>query len=112
MNLSNNIYITPYTNKIFSTYYCTELVSYDGWCRTDDNNYNIISYSDENSYSTCKNKCFEKNGCTAFANENPKHPSYSSCYVYGNAEGQYTRGNGRTNTKCYVLAGEFVSLFK
>ena len=103
-------YFTLNTHKIFYTNCCTGLVSYDGWCGTGDNTDVIIGQTEKDSYSACENKCYEYDECTAFSYETTADPKYYNCQIYKG--GPYTHGDGKTNTKCYIRPGDFLSFFK
>ena len=78
------------------------LVTYDGCCRDPpDGVINIINGSMESTSIKCKGKCYEDQNCTAFTFEAPPPSDRYNCYTYKG--GPYRNGNGRINTKCYIM---------
>ena len=60
----------------------------------------MITTTDENSLTACKEKCHEFDTCVAFAYESPKDPNNANCHTYEG--GPYTKGNDRKHTTCYI----------
>ena len=76
-----------------------DLSFHDGWCRYGSDYRGWMEALAINSDVKCYKKCQKTIGCNAFSFEynNVLEP----CNMY--TGGPYTYGNGRVNTKCYVL---------
>ena len=84
-----------------------------------DNTQAVLGTVGKNKYSDCENHCIAIDGCTAFSYEytgyelldmNSCDECTNNCRIY--TGGPYTKGDGRTNTKCYIRPGDFSSFFK
>ena len=72
---------------------------FDGWCRYGSDNREWIDGFEIKDDAKCYEKCKATNDCVAFSFEytNVDEP----CNTYRG--GPYTYGNGRLNTKCYIM---------
>ena len=84
---------------IFSTPLGLEISYFDGWCRYGSDNREWINGFEIKDDAECYEKCKATNDCVAFSFEysNVDEP----CNTYRG--GPYTYGNGRLNTKCYIM---------
>ena len=89
-----------------------ELEFFDGYCRYSLNyKYDLrnhTSQSTRNTLSKCYEKCKTETTCVAFAyapNET------ANCNLYAN--GPYTYGNRKPNTRCYIMPlGKMILRYK
>ena len=84
---------------IFSMPLGLEISYFDGWCRYGSDNREWINGFEIKDDAECYEKCKATNDCVAFSFEysNVDEP----CNTYRG--GPYTYGNGRSNTKCYIM---------
>ena len=74
---------------------------FDGLCRDRSNNRDWLMATTRNSASECRKECGGMNDCVAFSY---KTKGEKNCNLYRN--GPYTHGDGKNNTKCYIMNTE------
>ena len=104
---SNAIIPIIVTEQITLHYYIFAVpVNLNGLCRDEENAWQSLGVSDENTLMDCKRKCEENAECVAFSYETPSDSNRWSCMRYKG--GPYISGTGsdlHSNIRCYILSG-------
>ena len=79
-----------------------DLPAFDGYCLdASENSDDIRPGTTANNAKGCKQKCDEKDGCTAFSFKYNSASDIGLCTLY--KKGPYTHGNGESGEKCYTM---------
>ena len=81
------------------------LVYFDGQCRYGDDDVDYLATAVSSTLRDCKEKCLNKDGCTAVAYGDTVEPT--KCAMYKG--GPYTYGTPYRGRKCYVMPGIHIS---
>ena len=81
----------------------SELESSDGYCRYESNYKDVIKALAVTNEQHCYDQCQTTN-CIAFAYEsNGQNMNCANCHLYLGGDDKEYKGNGRENTKCYIM---------
>ena len=76
----------------------SQLSSFDGYCRYESDDKDILKALAVTNEQHCYEQC-QTTICIAFAYES--NGQNMNCHLYRG--GTYIKGNGRENTKCYIM---------
>ena len=77
----------------------SQLQTFDGLCLYGRDNHDLIKQLNATDPQECYYQCKIAGDCTAFAFD--EDPRGDNCALYRG--GPYIKGNGRADTKCYIM---------